>query len=122
MLSCAFPPGAPGLEALAAAVATFAGAAVEAPFVDPLAAAPAATDEPAVDSAPVDDGAPDGLADAALFADVCARFGTGFGGDTTAGVGAGSGDDNCVADVLTPGSKSAGGGATFDLPGGVELP
>ena len=115
------------MEALAAAVATFAGAAVEAPFADPLAAAPAPTDEPAADSAPVDpalvdDGAPDGLTDAALFADVCARFSAGFGGDTTAGVGAGSGDDDCVADVLTPGSKSAGGGATLDLPGGVELP
>src|SRR5580704_8801461 len=64
MLSCAFPPGAPGLEALPAAVATLAGAAaVEAPFADPLAAGPAATDEPAADSAPVDpalvdDGAP----------------------------------------------------------------
>ena len=110
------------MEALAAAAAPLAGPAVAAPFVDPLAAAPAATDEPAVDSAPVEDDAPDGLADTALFADVCAGFSALFGGDTTAGVGAGSGDDVCVADVLTPGSKSAGGGATLDLTGGVELP
>lgn len=38
--------------------------------------------------------------------------GVGAGFCAAGGAGAGSGDDICVADVLTPGSRSAGGGAT----------
>jgi hypothetical protein len=99
--------------------------------VDPLAAppvvaaaAPAAADEPAVapvvaplaarllvTPAAVDDPEP-----AARFADVCAGF------DAGASAGVGSGDDGCIADVLTPGSRSAGGGATLDLAGTTALP
>ncbi len=71
---------------------------------------------PAVDAARplvVDDPVP-----TARFPGVCAGFDAGTG----AGVEAGSGDDGCVADVLTPGSKSAGGGATLDLAGATGLP
>jgi hypothetical protein len=93
MLSWALPAGVPGLGVPAVGVEPGAG--------------------------------PDGLA-GTRFADVCAGFGAdagfGVGVDAGAGVDTGSGDDVCVADVLTPGSKSDGGGATLDLVGGAGLP
>jgi hypothetical protein len=60
----------------------------------------------------------------ALFAPVLAApaglagfAGVGAGFCAGAGAGAGSADDVCVADVLTPGSRSAGGGAIAVRPG-----